>query len=438
MLFLFVSDKDQYRWNSSFNISDDNPYGCKVTYQLLPNLFTKDIETLKEKTIAKYEEYEAYELDEISDNRWEDDELYHTEEEPYDEDEYVIDYSDETAEEVLDDPNKHNYIIVTDAFQPGIFESKSLLYHVRKGNDVLLATRDIAPLISEHLQFSLNQRFPERKDSLSLNFIGNKLKRDLPYKFRKGTTDHYLEIFNSDDMEVLARNSLGDATFARFKYGEGNFYISTTPHVFTNYNVIDERNHDYAEACLSFIDDEDLVWLSTSSYRRYNPDMQRDSFDMDRDPFEFEDKRSQFELIFENPPLTWAFWMTIGFGIIYLLFKAKRRQRPVPIIPPAKNSTIEFVKIISELYFHKGDHMNLAQKKIAYFLEYIRSGFYVRTNDFNEVLFEKVSERSGVDIEKVRQLFNNISAIRSKTRLTQAELLNITNLIEEFKKESKI
>ena len=54
-----------------------------------------------------------------------------------------------------------------------------------------------------------------------------------------------------------------------------------------------------------------------------------------------------------------------------MIFNAKRRQRVVPIINPLPNTTLDFTKTIGNLYYQEGNHQNIVDKKIIYFLEKI-------------------------------------------------------------------
>ncbi|MEJ7677787.1 MAG: hypothetical protein WKG06_07955 [Segetibacter sp.] len=61
--------------------------------------------------------------------------------------------------------------------------------------------------------------------------------------------------------------------------------------------------------------------------------------------------------------------------LLYVLFEMKRRQRIIPVITPLKNSTLDFVKTVASVYYNEKDNNGIADKKVNYFLEFVRSRF---------------------------------------------------------------
>ena len=78
--------------------------------------------------------------------------------------------------------------------------------------------------------------------------------------------------------------------------------------------------------------------------------------------------------------------------LIFILFNAKRKQRVVKVIKPLENSTIAFTKTIGNLYYETKDHNNLIDKKITYFLEFIRRKYYLDTQLLDEKFMKNLKE----------------------------------------------
>ena len=120
-----------------------------------------------------------------------------------------------------------------------------------------------------------------------------------------------------------------------------------------------------------------------------------------------------------------------------MIIGTKRKQRIIPVIEPLRNTTLDFVDIVGTLYYQTGNHKNIADKKITYFLEYIRNTFQIKTNLYDDVFIERISNLSGIERQKVHDLFYYFSEINFKQSITQLELLKLNRMIEEFQKESK-
>jgi ABC-type Zn uptake system ZnuABC Zn-binding protein ZnuA len=107
---------------------------------------------------------------------------------------------------------------------------------------------------------------------------------------------------------------------------------------------------------------------------------------------------------------------------MYLLLNVKRNQRTIPVIEKPKNESLDFVKTIGKLYYEKQDHLNLAQKMCTYFLEHIRSKYFINTSNLNNTFIEQLSGKSGVTQAEVEQLVSSIQAIQIANQISQQQL----------------
>ena len=115
-----------------------------------------------------------------------------------------------------------------------------------------------------------------------------------------------------------------------------------------------------------------------------------------------------------------------------MIFNAKRKQRIVNIINPLKNTTVDFTKTIGNLYYETKDHDNLIEKKITYFLEYIRRVYYLDTQILDDKFVKNLSLKSGKDQVNVKKLVNQIAYLKAKTPCNESDLLRLNKAIEDF------
>ena len=117
-----------------------------------------------------------------------------------------------------------------------------------------------------------------------------------------------------------------------------------------------------------------------------------------------------------------------------MIFNAKRRQRIVNVIKPLKNTTVDFAKTIGNLYYETKDHDNLIDKKITYFLEYIRRVYHLDTQIFDDKFIKNLSLKSGKNETDIKKLVNKIAYLKSKSNCNEADLLELNKAIEDFYK----
>ncbi|WFO17485.1 hypothetical protein M601_007350 [Cellulophaga baltica 4] len=142
---------------------------------------------------------------------------------------------------------------------------------------------------------------------------------------------------------------------------------------------------------------------------------------------------SPMYIFLNTKELKWAYYMIIIGALVYVLFEGKRKQRAVPIVKPLQNQTLAFTRTIAEMYYEKGDRKAIAQHKISYFLEYIRSHFYLNTTEINEDFFENLAARTHHEPHEIKDLFLIFSSIKHKEFITDAALIQLNTAIENFK-----
>jgi len=237
-------------------------------------------------------------------------------------------------------------------------------------------------------------------------------------------TDHckYLDYFESipNNAEIVATNDLNDPLCFKINLGEGSIYISSTPIVFTNYFLLN-GNDGFATDLLSNLPVENTYW--NNNYLSF-------------DDKNSEKKDSLLSFIFREPALKWAFYLLL-FGILtFMVFELKRKQKSIPVIKPPKNATLAFVGQISQMYYQNNDHKDIAIKKIAFFLENIRSKYYVKSNVFDKDFYKKLSDKTGIELEELTNFFKYINWIQKKKDVNQGELIKLNSMIQNFKKKT--
>lgn len=119
-----------------------------------------------------------------------------------------------------------------------------------------------------------------------------------------------------------------------------------------------------------------------------------------------------------------------------MIFEAKRKQRIIPVIKPLANTTLEFVATIGNLYYQRGDHKNIAEKKIQFFFDYLHAHYFVSTTHRDERFVSMLAGKSGAGEQNVKALTNTINQILAKEKISKEELISLNALLEKFYKKN--
>lgn len=327
--------------------------------------------------------------------------------------------------ELSDTSSTKNWIFLNSEFSLDEFESEILLSQIQKGNNVFIASRifigefgDTLNLETRYGNPLLSGDFILSDDTSFVNFTSPSLKKETGWPYIQSTTETHFSSVDSSKTTVLGLNSDGNPNFVKISWGDGNIFLHSNPTLFTNYFVRDSLGAEYALTALSYLPVQQTIWDEYYKTGRLA-------------------SGSAVGYIVSQKHLKWAWFLSLSAVILFMIFRAKRLQRIIPVIEDPKNSSIEFAKTIGNLYLEKGDHKLIADKKIRFFLDYIRSNLGLDTTKVDDSLRKDIANRSGLEEQEIYSLFDLIEITSQKEKLSQNELELLTERIDRFYKESQ-
>ncbi len=364
-------------WNPTYTNKDKIPFGTRVLFDLLPDVMNQ--QPVKSLRLPVYNHL-----------------------------------SDSTL------PARSNYIFVCHTLKLSGFDRKKLLEYANQGNTVFISAYEFPDSLARLLGFRADLKRPTLRDTtLGMNFTNPELKNRIDYHFRHDDGRNFLVTTKASQTTVLGRNARNEPIFIKIQYGKGAFFIHNLPLAFTNFYVLDSSTADYAYKALSYLPARPTFWDEYQKLGRFD-----------------EDEQSLLRYILTQPPLTWAYYLTILGLLLYVIFAGKRTQRVIPLVEPLKNTSLAFVQNVGRLYFQRADHGNLAQKKIQYFLAYVREQFGLNTAMPDEEFKLALARKSGVSEPDVQALFRQI-AFSQQQIMSEYDLIRLNELIENFYIQAK-
>ena len=219
--------------------------------------------------------------------------------------------------------------------------------------------------------------------------------------------------------------------FVKIYYGDGEIYLHTTPMAFTNFHLRNEESLEYAEKVLAYLRPGDILWdkshhISELISRRRNNRHSNPS----GGGGEF--KETPLKYILSQPPLAWAWYTLVGMALLYLIFRAKRRQRVIPVLEPITNTSLEFIDTIGRLYFQKGNPRQLILQKMKYLQNFVKSRYGLNAQEWDEKFITRLSQKSNVPkdlLERIALMHKNVNSSRFSSDNT---LISFHEMMEDF------
>lgn len=312
-----------------------------------------------------------------------------------------------------------SYLFIAGNLKFDKLDYQELVKFMARGNQVFMAAFDLGKLLNDTLKLEINNNFIPRLKSEPINFVNPSLKSKQGYVFEKGIGDQYFSRLDSSRCTVLGRNGKGDVNFVKYAFGKGALYILPNPQLLTNYSLLNPAGAAYTAKALSYLQKtETLIWdehntASTS------------------------DNGSILSVFLKYDQFRWAYYLSLTGLLIFVIYEIKRRQRVIPVLLPLKNASADFVKVVGKVYYQERDNQDIAQKKINYFLEFIRLTYRLKTLKTDGKLVSSLILISGVQEETVRELFSVINGIQSGNKVTDLLLIELNKLIEKFYNQAK-
>ncbi|MBB6371818.1 hypothetical protein [Chryseobacterium shigense] len=180
--------------------------------------------------------------------------------------------------------------------------------------------------------------------------------------------------------KTVEKNNSDQVNFIKTSFGKGTIYVHSEPLFLTNYYLLKPGSLKYAQDVFSYLQDRETIWF-----------------------VENDTKVSRFfmRFVLSNPALKYAWWIFLGGLMLFIFFNAKRKQRIVPVLEPLRNTSVDFVKSIGNLYLQEGNFHDMMAKKAQYFLNRIRMDLLIDTQHLDGEFANKLHLKTGKPIEMI-------------------------------------
>lgn len=304
----------------------------------------------------------------------------------------------------------HNIIIIENDIDGQSW--KKILDQVSAGSEAMLMVSRMPKEISDSIGYYDSEISFEEENVLK--FTDKKYQNDFIKldKFPSGRGFSFIKPGVEILGKTVEKRNTDQANFIKVKFGKGIIYAHTEPLFLTNYYLLKPGNIKYAQDVFSYLPDKETLWFVKSNT-----------------------KTSQFfmRFILANPALKYAWWILLGGLILFIFFNAKRKQRIVPITEPLRNTSLDFVKSIGNLYLQEGDFHDMMSKKAQYFLNKVRLDLLIDTQNLDEDFAKKLQLKTGKPMEMINEAINLIKKAQDPyASVIKEDLARINKLLDEI------
>ncbi|SDG74515.1 DUF4350 domain-containing protein [Chitinophaga filiformis] len=364
----------------SFSHKDKSPGGCYVMFNALSHLFYYDI---KPQVVTKP---------------------------------FSRTYS---RDETLASTDYNLYIIVADRLYTSAEDAKNMIRFASAGNQLFIASNQPDSMLLEYLNIAVDDEgIFQSFTNADQRYVNRNLAPDTAFS-RKGIRGgSFVTKMDTSRTTILGTDAFKRPDFVRVAVGEGAVFLLLQPSTLTNYFLLHRRNIVSLERQLAYTNlyMDHVYWDEFYKYQTY-----RQSSDF-----------SEWQVLMRYPAMRWALWLAVALLLIYMLFESKRRQRIIPEKPLLVNNSLEFVDALGQLYYQQHDNRNLAQKIILQWQEFVRTRYYLNTNNLDNAFAEALSRKAVMPLEQVKDILHSIQQVQSEYVITDEYLQRFYKNIQAF------
>ncbi len=315
-----------------------------------------------------------------------------------------------------------------------------IMNFIREGNDAFIAIEELPFPLRDYLLntsdslFTFDSRHdsiitthfrdPTITDEFIFHFQSFKRKVDYDWKcvYQEETDDSLLAL----SPDIISTIDSGGINCWKVDYGMGDLYIHLNPILFTNYYLIEEKGYSYLNTMLGIIGKHEVCYWDEYSKIWMFDSMGRPQF-----------HESPLKFLLSQRSLRWAYYLTIVFILTYILFRAKRTQRPIPIMPENKNTSVEFAKAVGTLHYQTSNHTVLAKQMMNLFLSFVRQRYNIPTTLEQEDLTKQIVRKSEIPQKSIDEIFKVHFRIKYNPDPDKKDTIILHSLLENFYKNCK-
>ncbi len=376
-----------------------------------------------------------FKIEKVPDVKWENNVMFNSKEpygtwafkelinERFDSTKVFLNYQDTLLNELESTNNLYIRFSNSDEWIPDE-EMDSILRFVEKGNDALIIGADFKYYWDSIGNFNLSS-YTEMDSVFEVSFEENGEEKTFVYHhyfgaFKKAQETRYnvLDVSDIPNFEPIGNmDECEDYVFGKVPRGEGAVYLHSLFQMFINHGVKQDFYLHHFNACFDRFD-PNLVILDHYQFSKFG---------------NYSNIDSPIQYILANKSLSAAYYLLLITSLIFVIFQSKRRQKSIPILKRNNNTSLEYVRTLSNLFAsHEKPQMLFPHIK-KHFFHSVKMKYYLdeKHPNFARIL----SKKSRIDEKEIESILKMLSR-KNNYSFPRDHLFNLHSRIERFFKNA--
>ena len=426
IVFIMINQPERYRWYETLRPTGEQPYDIDIFKKLLKkNTYQGNLDIVKQPLAI--------------DDQW------------------------------VKGERLYNYFIVQNYYFPDTAELEAITDFVHSGNTLVISAKYMSPLINiafDHgidsvsrvyqqitstnhydVPDSVLQKYDEvswaERDSVhnwykealreevenqalidtaftrkmvTINLDGTDNRSHLFIQRRKDTLNYKWRKIKDHPYAIPVAHLNDTAAFiAHWRFGDGQVFVCSAPMLFSNLHVLRKEHFEFIGELVNKLPEYDIL---IDDAERLNFDVFRPKATLGKSPLSF---------ILSKTSLRWAWYTMLLTVLLFVVFRAKRLQRIIPIVKPNLNTTLAYAKMLGSLQLKEKNNKAKANEIVVHFMQQLRLRKRWHSHEINNELKASLIKLIP-ELEKEIQITIHLAnKTQSDRLLTDQEVVRLFN-----------
>lgn len=317
---------------------------------------------------------------------------------------YVNVSDKKTLDSIVTSERPATYLFLGNEFGMYDDELDTLFKEIESGSDLIIISGKVTENFAESFEPEL--RFTYDYSRVAKVEYG-KESSELIYLFQQDTLAYPWQMIshpgNYEPGTKIISTISGRANFIAFPYGKGRILIHSTPECFFNFQLNRKEGFRYADKVIREIDPKkELRYLELGRIKERKPE---DFFEQMKDNKQGERDDSYLQFLFQTPALRAALLLALLGVLLFVIFRTRRMQPQVEVLPTKRNMSEIFVQTIASIYRNKDNPLSVLNLHKKNFYNTVHRHFFIdlsKRTDHREI--DHLASRCGASREEIEQI----------------------------------
>jgi hypothetical protein len=231
----------------------------------------------------------------------------------------------------------------------------------------------------------------------------------------------FLSDLDSLEFRVLSQSDSKNIIMLHIPYGDGHIYLHENPIMFTNVQLLSEERLAYSEKAFAYLNGDAMIWdihIKKRNSRRQGPPTEDES-------------NSPLSYFLAHPPLRWSIYLSLLGALLFIAFKAKRKQKYIQVLDVKSNNSLEYAEMMGQLYFKEQNHGYIAAQMWRKFSDFVKERYsiYIKENEMDWMI--KLEEKSNIPQARLRGIYLAQQNAK-RENFSSDDLMNFYNKLQYF------